>query len=248
VERPSLPTREKRYFGKGLPYLDLDDLTGYLVVIEGSDGAGRSTQIRVLKEWLQFKGFGVAETGWTRSSLVGPAIDVAKAGHAMNNLTFNLLYATDLADRLEHEIIPALRSGFIVLSDRYVYTAMARAAVRGADMEWIRPLYGFAVVPDLVIYLKVDVNTLLRRLLMSSGLDYWEAGLDQNPDCDPYDSFRRYQTKLVKEYNSLSKEFEFKSVNAKKAIRSIQKDLRNDVAKLLGFELSQDDLKIGSSS
>ncbi|MHC4713365.1 MAG: dTMP kinase, partial [Planctomycetota bacterium] len=161
---PGAPARRKKYLGRGLPYTDLDDLNGHLVVIEGSDGVGRTTQIRLLKNWLQIKGFGVLETGWTRSQLVGPTIDLAKAGHAMNNLTWNLLYTTDFADRLEHEIIPGLRSGFVVLADRYYYTALARAAVRHSDIDWVRSLYGFAIEPDLVIYLQVDVDTLFKRV------------------------------------------------------------------------------------
>ena len=241
---PSLPVREKRYFGVGLPYTDLDDLSGHLVVVEGSDGVGRTTQLSLLRSWLQIKGFGVLETGWTRSRLVGPTIDLAKAGHAMNTLTFNLLYATDFADRVEHEIIPALRSGFIVLSDRYIYTALARAAARGADTEWVRALYGFAIEPDLVIYLKVDVKTLLRRLLRSAGLDYWEAGMDQNPGCDPYDSFCRHQKRLIREFNHLSKEFDFITLNARYSIAAIQRNLRRAVAELLDIKLTKHDLRI----
>lgn len=236
--------RPKRYFGTGLPYMDLEDLTGYLIVIEGTDGVGRTTQISLLKSWLQVKGFGVLETGWTRSPLVGPTIDLAKAGHAMNALTFNLLYATDFADRVEHEIIPGLRSGFVVIADRYIYTALARAATRAADMDWVRSLYGFAVEPDLVIYLKVDVKTLFYRVLKSSGLDYWEAGMDQNPGRDPYESFRRYQSRLIRQFNRLSREFGFQTVNARRSVERIQRDLRRHVAQLLNIKIAREDLHI----
>lgn len=229
----------KRFFGRGLPYMDVDDLSGYLIVIEGSDGVGRTTQITLLKRWLEVQGFGVAETGWTRSQLAGKTIDLAKEGHTMNLLTFNLLYATDFADRTEHEIIPALRSGFVVLADRYVYTAFARASARGADMTWIRPLFGFALEPDLVIYLKSDVSTLLQRVLTAGGLDYWEAGLDQNPGLDPYESFRRYQAKLLREFNKLAREFDFRTVDAKRSVEEIQADLRRYVAPLLKIPVSQ---------
>jgi dTMP kinase len=224
---------EKKYIGRGLPYTDLEDLSGHLIVIEGSDGVGRTTQIGLLRDWLQVQGFGVVETGWRRSRLVGQTIDLAKEGHAMNLLTHNLLYATDFADRLEHDIIPALRAGFVVLSDRYIYTAYARAAARRADTPWVRSLYGFAIVPDLVVYLKVDVKTLFDRVIRSSGLDYWEAGLDQNPGCDPYESFRRYQSKLLDEFDNLSKEFGFREVDARRAVKDVQRELRKHIAELL---------------
>lgn len=241
-------TRPKRYIGRGLPYTDLKDMDGYLVVVEGSDGVGRSTQIALLKGWLQVKGFGVLETGWTRSVLVGPTIDLAKAGHAMNNLTFNLLYASDFADRLEHEIIPGLMSGFVVLCDRYFYTALARAAVRKSDMEWVRSLYGFAIEPDLVTYLRVDVNTLFGRVIKSSGLDYWEAGMDQNPGCDPYESFCRYQSKVIRELNRLQREFGFRTVDARGSVEGIQVRLRKHVAKLLGIKMTSEDRNVVASN
>jgi dTMP kinase len=218
---PGAPARRKKYLGRGLPYTDLDDL--------------------LLKNWLQIKGFGVLETGWTRSQLVGPTIDLAKAGHAMNNLTWNLLYTTDFADRLEHEIIPGLRSGFVVLADRYYYTALARAAVRHSDIDWVRSLYGFAIEPDLVIYLQVDVDTLFKRVIMSSGLEYWEAGMDQHPGSDPYESFRKFQSKLIREFNKLSREFGFTRLDARGSVGRIQVKLRKYVADLLNIELTRED-------
>jgi dTMP kinase len=118
-----------RYYGRGIPYLPLDSYPGKLIAIEGTDGVGRSTQIQLLREWLEVKGYGVVETGWTRSPLMQPTIEIAKSSNTLNKLTFVLLYATDFADRLEKEIIPALKAGFIVLSDRYIFTALARAGV-----------------------------------------------------------------------------------------------------------------------
>jgi dTMP kinase len=241
---PQPPVRPKRYFGHGLPYVDLDDLTGQLLVVEGSDGVGRSTHIRLLKSWLEVRGFGVIETGWTRSNLVGATIDVAKEGHGMNVLTFNLLYATDFADRLEHDVIPALRSGFVVLADRYIYTALARAAARRADVEWVKSLFGFAIEPDLVIYLKVDVKTLVRRVVASSRLNYWEAGMDQNPGCDPYDSLVRYQRKVLREFNRLAKQYNFRKVDARHEVARTQRELRRHVADALEFEITDQDLDI----
>src|SRR5476649_840022 len=152
-----------RYYGQGIPYLNLDGYPGRLIAIEGTDGVGRSTQIQLLREWLEVQGYGVVETGWTRSALMQPTIELAKSSNTLNKLTFVLLYATDFADRLEKEIIPALKAGFVVLSDRYIFSALARAAVRGVDRAWLRSLYGFAIAPHQVFYLKTDVDTLIRR-------------------------------------------------------------------------------------
>src|SRR6476469_2572972 len=127
-----------RYYGHGIPYLPLDSYPGKLIAVEGTDGVGRSTQIQLLREWLEVNGYGVVETGWTRSPLMSPTIELAKSSNTLNKLTFVLLYACDFADRLEREIIPALKAGFIVLADRYIYTAIARAGVRGVDLTWMR--------------------------------------------------------------------------------------------------------------
>src|SRR6478672_13516266 len=156
-----------RYYGHGLPYLPIEHYPGKIIAIEGTDGVGRSTQIRLLREWLEVQGYGVIETGWTRSQLMAPTIDIAKGSNTLNKLTFVLLYATDFADRLEKEIIPALKSAFIVLSDRYIFTALARAGVRGIDRAWLRSLYGFAIAPHLVFYFNIDVKTLIGRVLES---------------------------------------------------------------------------------
>ena len=151
-----------RYYGHGLPYLPIEHYPGKIIAIEGTDGVGRSTQIQLLREWLEVQGYGVVETGWTRSALMQPTIELAKSSNTLNKLTFVLLYATDFADRLEKEIIPALKAGFVVLSDRYIFSALARAGVRGVDRPWLRSLYGFAIAPHLVFYLKLDVDTLIR--------------------------------------------------------------------------------------
>jgi dTMP kinase len=225
----------RRYIATGLPYLDLSEVSGHLLVLEGSDGVGRTTQLSLLRTWLEVQGYGVIETGWTRSQLVSDSIDLAKAGNTLNVLTFNLLYATDFADRLEHEMIPALRSGFIVLADRYIYTAFARAIVRGADAKWIRDLYGFAIQPDLVLYLKVDVDTLIHRVLLADSLDYWEAGLDHNPGLDPYDSFKRYQAKMIGAFDTMADEFNFAVIDARKSVDEIQQDLRNTISQVLNL-------------
>ena len=148
--------KQKTFFGWGLPYIDISQLKGKLITVEGTDGVGRTTQIQLLKEWLEVQGFAVMETGWTRSKLVGKTIGDAKEGHWLNPLTYTLLYTTDFADRLENEIIPALKAGYIVLADRYIFTAFARTKLRNVSPQWIRDLFGFAIVPDLVFYLKID--------------------------------------------------------------------------------------------
>lgn len=224
----------RTFMGHGLPYLKTKDgLLGRLIVIEGSDAVGRTTHVQLLRNWLEVEGLGVVETGWARSPLVSQTIDLAKSGHQLNALTYNLLYATDFADRLEHEIMPALRAGFIVLSDRYIYTALARGVTRGADPQWLRDLYGFALRPDAVLYLKADARTLLKRALLSNGLDYWEAGLDQNPGLDPYESFLRYQAKLLREFDRLAQEFNFVVVNARRSINSVQQNLREHITPII---------------
>src|SRR5216110_3285394 len=225
--------RPGNYYGNGIPYLPIDGYPGKIIAIEGTDGVGRSTQIRLLREWLEVQGYGVIETGWTRSQLMQPTIDLAKSSNTLNKLTFVLLYATDFADRLEKEIIPALKAGFIVLSDRYIFTALARAGVRGVDRQWLRNLYGFAIAPHMVFYLNVDVKTLIGRVLESRGMDYWESGMDLKHGDDIYDSFRAYQNKLLREYASMADEFHFRNIDARRSVDYIQEELRRQVEAFL---------------
>src|SRR5437016_3798921 len=222
-----------RYYGHGLPYLPIEHYPGKIIAIEGTDGVGRSTQIALLREWLEVQGYGVVETGWTRSALMQPTIDLAKASNTLNKLTFVLLYATDFADRLEKQIIPALKAGFIVLADRYIFTALARAGVRGVDRAWLRELYGFAIAPHLVFYLKLDVDTLVQRVLQARGLDYWESGMDMKHADDIYDSFRTYQRAVLREYASMADEFHFRVIDARRSIDVIQEELRSQVEAFL---------------
>ena len=222
-----------RYYGRNIPYLPINGYPGKLIAVEGTDGVGRSTQIQLLREWLEVKGYGVVETGWTRSPLMQPTIELAKSSNTLNKLTFVLLYATDFADRLEKEIIPALKAGFVVLTDRYIFTALARAGVRGVDRAWLRNLYGFAIAPHLVFYLKVDVETLIGRVLESRGMDFWESGMDLKHGDDIYDSFRAYQNKLLREYASMADEFHFRVVDARRSVERIQDELRKQVTAFL---------------
>jgi dTMP kinase len=221
------------YYGHGLPYLPLADYPGKIIAIESTDGVGRSTQIRLLREWLEVQGYGVVETGWTRSRLMQPTIDLAKSSNTLNKLTFTLLYACDFADRLEKEIIPALKAGFIVLADRYIYTAFARAGVRGVDSQWIRRVYGFAIAPHLVFYLKIDVDALARRVLDAGGMTFWESGMDMKAGDDIYDSFRAYQRQLLKEYAAMADEFGFRVIDGKRSVTAIQDELRRQIGEFL---------------
>jgi dTMP kinase len=221
------------YYGQGIPYLPIDEYPGKLIAIEGTDGVGRTTQVQLLREWLEVKGYGVVETGWTRSPLMQPTIEIAKSSNTLNKLTFVLLYATDFADRLEKEIIPALKAGFVVLSDRYIFSALARAGVRGVDRVWLRSLYGFAIAPHLVFYLKIDVDTLIGRVLEARGMDFWESGMDLKTGDDIYDSFRAYQNKLLREYSSMADEFHFRNLDARRSVDRIQEELRRQVGAFL---------------
>jgi dTMP kinase len=222
-----------KYYGRSIPYLPINEYPGKLIAVEGTDSVGRTTQIQLLREWLEIKGYGVIETGWTRSPLMQPTIELAKSSNTLNKLTFVLLYATDFADRLEKEIIPALKAGFVVLTDRYIFTALARAGVRGVDRAWLRNLYGFAIAPHLVFYLKIDVDTLIGRVLESRGMDFWESGMDLKHGDDIYDSFRTYQQKLLREYSSMADEFHFRVLDARRSVNKIQDELRKQVQAFL---------------
>lgn len=225
---------DARYFGDGLTYLKANNLKGKLIAIEGTDGVGRSTHIELLQNWLEVQGYGVITTGWTRSNLMSKTIEVAKAGNILDRWSLSLLYATDFADRLEHQIIPALRSGFIVLADRYVYTAFARDFVRSdGDRTWIRDVFGFALVPDLICYLRIDVDTLALRVIESKGMNYWESGMDLRLGADLYSSFKKYQSLLIKEFDQMADEFQFEVIDARRSPEDIQDELRAKIQRLL---------------
>ena len=172
-------------------------------------------------------------TGWTRSNLMSKAIEMAKAGNILDRWSLSLLYATDFADRLEHQIIPALRSGFVVLADRYIYTAFARDFVRSADRKWIRDVFGFSLIPDLVCYLRIDVETLALRVIETTGMNYWESGMDLRLGADLYDSFKKYQSLLIEEFDKMAIEFRFNVVDARKSPEEIQDELRGHILPVL---------------
>ncbi len=220
-------------YGVVLPDMKLDNLPGKLIVIEGTDGVGRSTQIRLLRPWLEQQGRAVVDTGMTRSKLAGKGIKQAKQGHTLGRVTLNLFYATDFADRLENEIVPALRAGFVVLTDRYTYSLIARAAVRGIDPAWVRNVYRFALIPDAVFYLRIGVDDLIPRVVFSTGFDYWESGMDLHPSEDMYESFQKYQTALLAEFENLVEEYHFKVIDATQDIPVVFENLREGISKVL---------------
>ncbi|HQO36842.1 MAG TPA: thymidylate kinase, partial [bacterium] len=174
------PHKPKSWYGKGIPGVNLEELHGSLIVIEGADGSGRSSQIAMLNDWLEGHGRATVSMGLRRSNLISPELAKAKQGNVMGRITMNLFYTTDFMDQLENRIIPALRAGFIVLADRYIYTLLARACVRGIERKWIEDLLlGVALVPDAVFYLKVSPKNLVERNFEKhSALDYWESGMD----------------------------------------------------------------------
>ena len=222
------------YYGeKGLPAVDLGELKGKLVVIEGTDGVGRSTHIGLLKQWLENNGHAVLDTGMTRSDLAGAGLKAAKAGHTLGWITMTLFYATDFADRLENEIIPALRAGFIVLTDRYIFSLMARALVRGADPEWLKQVYEFALKPDVIIYLRLQIEDLITRVVQTTGFNYWESGMDLHLGEDMYDSFVEYQTRVVREFDRMADLYGFRVVDAAANIEDVFEEVKTAVEPLL---------------
>ncbi len=226
--------KPKRYYGKGLPNVDTTQLKGTLIVIEGSDGAGRSTQIGFLQNWLERRGFPTVMVGLKRSELVGEALAEAMKGNTLNAITLNLFYATDFADQLERVIIPSLKAGFIVLADRYIYTLMARDIVRGSSMEWLKEIYGFALIPDAVFYLNTSPKILAERNFRKRGyLDYWESGMDIQRVGGMYDNFIKYQNRLHKVFQTLQREFAFYSIQGGRSPVSIAREIRSRVEKIL---------------
>src|SRR5947207_7432048 len=185
--------KTKQFYGKGLPGVDLDELRGRLIVVEGADGSGRSTQIDLLRDWLEGRGYPTVNVGLKRSMLVSRELERAMSGNILGTRTLSLFYATDFADQLENGIIPALRAGFIVLADRYIYTLMARAIVRGMEPDWIQEVYSIALVRDAVFYIAVSPEILMERNLRKhTVLDYWESGMDMDRSLNMYDSFIHY--------------------------------------------------------
>jgi dTMP kinase len=222
-----------KYYGSGFPYRKDKKLPGKLIVVEGTDGVGRSTQVELLKKSLEKNGFAVSNTGLRRSKLTQPGLDEAKRGNTLSPLTNSLFYATDFADRLENNIIPALRAGFIVLSDRYFYSIIARDVVRGIDPKWARDVYGFALIPDIILYLKADIDTLITRIVHGRGFNYWEAGMDIMKEDNLFDSFRKYQACMIDQFDTMAKEFKFQTVDANLSVSRTQLEIMHYIQPIL---------------
>jgi dTMP kinase len=226
----------KKYYGDGLPGIELSQLTGKLIVVEGADGSGRSTQIALLKDWLEKAGHGTVDVGLRRSTLVSQELEEAKKGNILGHLTMSLFYATDFADQLENKIIPALRAGFIVLADRYIYTLMARDIVRGADRKWVESLYGMALIPDAVFYLKTSPQVLVERnFVKNQTLDYWESGMDIGLARNLFDSFIKYQTMIGVEYKCMATTYGFQTINGNQSVRWVSRQLQSHLQSVLNI-------------
>lgn len=238
-ELPGLQVRvpvphPKRFYGHGIPGVDPRTLTGRLIVVEGADGSGRSTQIARLVQWLESQGHPTVEVGLKRSTLVAEELERAQQGNILSHTTLSLFYATDFADQLENVMLPALRSGFMVLADRYIYTLMARDLVRGSDEAWLRNLYGIALVPDAVFYLQVPPEELVQRTFAKShALDYWESGMDLGLARDMFDSFILYQRRMAETFQRLQKIYDFTIVDGTRSIEAINAELRQKIEELL---------------
>jgi dTMP kinase len=224
----------RKFFGHGIPRVKLEELAGRLIVVEGADGSGRSTQIAQLVEWLETSGHATVQVGLKRSSLVSSELEKAQEGNILSRTTLSLFYATDFADQLENIILPALKAGFIVLADRYIYTLMARDLVRGMDEAWLKNLYGIALEPDAVFYLSLEPEELVQRnLSKSAALDYWESGMDLGLSRDMFDSFVKYQAAMQAAFRRLQKTYDFTIVDANRSVDSVTKQLRKEIRALL---------------
>jgi len=223
-----------RFYGHGIPGVQPEQLTGRLIVIEGADGSGRSTQIRLLVDWLESCGHATITVGLKRSALVSQELERAQEGNILSHTTLSLFYATDFADQLENQILPGLRAGQIVLADRYIFTLMARDLVRGMDEEWLRNLYGMAVVPDAVFYLQVSPEELVQRTFAKyAALDYWESGMDLGLSRDMFDSFLKYQSLMAAQFQRLHKTYGFHIIDGHRPIETINAELRRKITALL---------------
>lgn len=225
-----LPNRRIESYGKGIAYLEDTAVKGRLIVIEGPDASGRSTQITMITSKLEADGHAVLNTGLRRSELISEGILEAKRNFVLGKRTLSLFYAADFADQLENKIIPALRSGYIVLADRYIYTLMSRDAVRGISMKWSHNLFGFAMKPHLVFYLDVDPNELVHRVFQkNSSLDYYESGADLGLSDNMLESFLIYQNLLAKQFRRMQKKYNLVPINGNKSILEVNKDLQQKI-------------------
>jgi dTMP kinase len=244
LAKPPAPVADteanQAFFGEALVGLDPGELGGSLIVIEGMDGSGRSTQIALLQEWLESEGFAVQTSGLRRSNLVGRDIDELLAKNAVTRLTLALMYATDFFDQLEHRIVPALRSGAIVLADRFIFTLIARGVVRGINRDYLTGLYAMALRPHLTFWLNVRPETAFaREFKKAQAISYWEAGRDMSLSHDLYWSFVRYQTMIKRELESMAKKNAFIELDGEASVSAVNKQLRQRIAEQLGIRASK---------
>jgi dTMP kinase len=227
--RAEVQTRKLTFYGHGIPYVDDSEIKGRLIVIEGPDASGRSTQIGMLTAHLEAEGHAVVNVGLKRSELISQGILEAKRNFA-GRKTLSLFYAADFADQLENKIIPALRAGYVVLADRYIYTLMAREAVRGISRRWSHNLFSFALVPELVFYLDVEPEELVHRVFQKNAyLDYYESGADMGLSDDMFESFLMYQRMIAKEFRSMKKRYNLVIIDGNRPIPEINADLQKRI-------------------
>ena len=228
--------RDSRFYGNPLPGVKPEELSGSLIVVEGTDGSGRSTQISLLTEWLEGEGFAVETMGLRRSFLVGEDIDGLLAENAVTRMTLALMYSTDFFDQLERRILPALRSGLIVLADRYIFTLIARAAVRGIGRDYLHGIYEIALRPDLTFWLNVRPEVAFdREFKKSQTISYWESGRDMSLSNDLFQSFIRYQSMIKREFEYLSKRHGFIELDGEGSVSDVNRVLRRRIASQLGI-------------
>jgi dTMP kinase len=228
------------FFGEPLVGFDPAEITGTLVVIEGMDGSGRSTQIALLQEWLESEGFAVQTSGLRRSNLVGSDIDQLLAKNAVTRLTLALMYATDFFDQVEHRILPALRSGTVVLADRFIFTLIARGVVRGINRDYMSGLYAMALRPHLTFWLNVRPETAFgREFKKAQAISYWEAGRDMSLSHDLYWSFIRYQTMIKREFEVMAKRHSFIELDGEASVSAVNKLLRQRIGEQLGIRATK---------
>jgi dTMP kinase len=227
---PVPPPSKRRCYGFGIPNVDLQHLAGRLIVMEGADGSGRSTQIARLRDWLEGRGHATVQVGLKRSTLVSEELEQAQHGNILSHTTLSLFYATDFADQLENIILPALKAGFMVLADRYIYTLMARDLVRGMDEAWLKNLYGIALMPDAVFYLNVSPEQLVERNFAKNyALDYWESGMDLGLSRDMFSSFLKYQELMALQFKRLQAIYGFHIVDANRPPDQINAELQRKI-------------------
>jgi len=230
LHKKNIEKRTVEFYGHGLKNLQDIEIKGRLIVIEGPDASGRSTQIQSITTRLEADGHAVLNTGIKRSELVGKGILEAKQDYNLGRKTLALFYAADFADQFEYKIIPALQAGYIVLADRYIYTLIARNLVRGLDRTWCHNLYGFSIKPDIVFYLDVDPEALVHRVFQKNMvLDHYESGADIGLSEDMYESFLIYQKKISQEFHTMQKRYGLIPINGNRPIDDIHNDLQKRI-------------------